>query len=250
LALPEKSAISGGANREVQKMKTLGIVGGVGPESTMEYYRRIITAYQRQAGEDSYPHLIINSIDVNKALRLIGANDLTGFAQYFIDAVNVLANAGADLALISANTPHIVFDQVASRVSIRLLSIVESMYRVAKHLGLRKPVLLGTSFTMRGRFYPDVFSKNGIALVTPAPDEQSAIHRIYIDELLKGIVRPESRNQLLAVIRRMRQNEAIDGVILAGTELSLILQDSSIEALPVLDTTQIHVTAAVNEILG
>jgi aspartate racemase len=107
-------------------MKTAGIVGGLGPESTIDYYRSIITLYQQTVPDGSYPHLIINSIDVNRGLRLVGANQLDELAQYLVEAIQTLAGAGADFAFISANTPHIVFDEVRRLSSLPLISIVEA----------------------------------------------------------------------------------------------------------------------------
>jgi aspartate racemase len=117
-------------------------------------------------------------------------------------------------------------------------------------MGLTKLGLLGTRFTMQGRFYPDVFSRENIQLVAPEPDEQIYIHEKYFAELVKGIFLPETRQRLLEIIDRMKERDDIRGVILAGTELPLILRGTTRLGVPFLDTTQIHVQAIVRELLA
>ena len=140
-------------------MKTLGVVGGLGPESTIEYYRQLIAAYQKRSGDKSLPSILISSVDVYRGLAFLDANQLNLLAEYLADAIRRLSNAGADFAIISANTPHLVFEEVQAQSSIPLLSIVEAACAEAKARGISRIGLLGTRFTMRARFYPDVFSR-------------------------------------------------------------------------------------------
>ena len=230
-------------------MRTLGIIGGIGPESTVDYYRLIVAAYRKQKQDGSYPAIIINSIDLNKLRDLVTANALADLTEYLVAEVQRLARAGADFGLLAANTPHIVFDDLRRQSPIPLLSIVEATCEAAKGLGLKKLGLLGTRFTMQGRFFPDVFAREGITLVVPAPDEQDYVHDKYMGELVNGIFLPETREGLLEIIGRLRKREHIDGVILGGTELPLILRDVPGQDIPFLDTTQIHVRAAVAQML-
>lgn len=231
-------------------MKTLGVIGGLGPESTVEYYRLLIAEYQARNPDGSYPPLIINSINLQKMVDLITADALTEVVEYLLEEIGRLARAGAALGLLSANTPHVVFDEVNGRSPIPLLSIVEAACAEAKARGLRRLGLFGTRFTMRGRFYPAVFAREGLALVVPDEDEQAFIHGRYMNELLKGVFLPETREGLLAVAARMREREGVEGLILGGTELPLILPDDTAAGLPVLDTTRIHVRAAVARMLS
>jgi len=147
-------------------MKTIGIVGGIGPESTIEYYRLIIASHVERIPDGSYPSIIINSIDLKKLLDMVAANERAKMTEFLVGEIQRLARAGAECGLVAANTPHIVFDEVRGQSSIPLISIVEATCEAAKALGLRKLGLFGTRFTMQGRFYPDVFSKAGIALQT------------------------------------------------------------------------------------
>ncbi|HEX8897578.1 MAG TPA: amino acid racemase [Chthoniobacterales bacterium] len=241
-------------------MKTLGIVGGIGPESTIEYYRFILERCRKRmpeiprpeqlrAGGQSVPHIVIDSIDVNRGLAMLAANDLAALANYVSESVERLTRAGAEIALIAANTPHIVFEQVERRATIPMISLVKATCDRASALRFRKLGLLGTGFTMRGRFYPEVFARAGIELVIPNDEEKEFVHRAYIGELLKNVFLPATRDRIVAIINRMREEEGIEAVILAGTELPLLLRGAEPERLQFLDTTLIHVDAAVEKIL-
>jgi aspartate racemase len=117
-------------------------------------------------------------------------------------------------------------------------------------MGLSKAALFGTRFTMQGRFYPEVFAQAGLAIILPNEAEQAFIHEKYFGELLKDIFLDETRQQLLAIADRMKEREGIDGLILGGTELPLILRDTEHNGVPFLDTTKIHVERIVEELLS
>src|SRR5206468_11442985 len=231
-------------------MRTLGIIGGLGPESTIDYYGRIIALYRERTGDGSYPQFIINSINMKKGLDFMDANNLAGMAEYLLEEIGRLAQAGATFGLISANTPHIVFEEVASESPIPLISIVEATCAAAKTRKLKQLGLFGTRYTMQANFYPKVFSREGIELVVPDLEDQEYIHDKYLNELVPGKFLPETRDGLLAIIDRMQARSGIDGVILAGTELPLILRDPDHKGIPLLDTTKIHCQAAVAEMFS
>ena len=231
-------------------MKTVGIIGGIGPESTIDYYRSMIAVYRQESTDGSNPSIIINSVNMQKMLAMFEASKFAEVAEYLAPELQRLAGAGADFGLLAANTPHIVFDEIQHRSPIPLISIVQATCDAAKARGLKRLGLFGTRFTMRGRFYGDVFSKEGIALSVPEPDEQDYIHEKYMGELVKGILLPETREGLLAIVDRLAEREKIEGVILGGTELPLILRDAEHHGIPFLDTTQIHVRAAVARLLA
>lgn len=231
-------------------MKSLGLVGGIGPESTIEYYRFILDGYRERVTDGSAPHLIIDSIDVNRGIAMLEANDLSGLTNYVCASLERLSRAGAELALIAANTPHIVFDEIQQRVPVPMISIVQATCDHARRLGLKRLALLGTGFTMRARFYPEVFARAGLELVTPGAAEQAFIHESYIHELLKNQFLPETRAAIVAIIEQIRTDDQIEAVILAGTELPLLLRGVEPEGLPFLDTTIIHVNAALDAILA
>ena len=228
-------------------MKIIGMIGGIGPESTIDYYRRLLDGTQKRAPGGPSPFIIINSIDLQKGLALLGANQLSELADYIVPEVMRLHGAGADFGFLAANTPHIVFDDISQRSPIPLISIVEATCAEAKRLSLTKLGLLGTRFTMEGRFYPDVFASEGIALAVPSVEERDYIHDKYLNELIPGKFLPQTRDGLLAIARRLRDEEGIEALILGGTELPLILTDSEDLGIPYLDTTQIHVETILSE---
>ena len=231
-------------------MKTVGIIGGIGPESTIEYYRGIIAGYRERQTDGSYPSIILNSINLRVLLGLITANELAQATDHLVNELQKLARAGVDFGVIAAGTPHIVFDQVRERSPLPLISIVEATCDAAAKMNLKKIALFGTRFTMQGRFYKDVFSKAGITLVVPEADEQAYIHDKYMNDLVHGIVLPETRERLLRILDQMKEHDGVEALILGGTELSLIIKDAEHNGMPILDTTKIHVNEIVNRLLA
>lgn len=234
----------------IRTVKILGIIGGISPESTVDYYRSIIESYRRRNPDGSYPRMIINSIDLTTLVDLVQAPEPAGLIEFLAREVGVLARAGADLALMAANTPHIVFEDVRTRSPIPMISIVEATWQAARSLGVTRVGLLGTRFTMEGGFYQDVFAREGMTLAVPAEEEQAYLHEKYMGELVKGVFLPETRERLVAIARRLELQAGVQALILGGTELPLILRDVKIDGLPVLDTTRIHVEAAVEALLA
>src|SRR4029079_3133883 len=153
-------------------MKTLGIIGGLGPESTLDYYQRIIALYRERTGNRHYPEFVIVSVDLRKGLDFLDANDLSGMDHFLLEGIGKLARAGADFGIISANTPHIVFDEVASKSPIPLISIVEATRAAAKMQNLKRFLLMGTRYTMQASFYPTVFARDAIELLLPDLQDQ------------------------------------------------------------------------------
>jgi len=230
-------------------MRMAGIIGGIAPESTIQYYRQIVDAYRAQQPDGSYPPVIINSIDMTKMLDLIGAARLAEVTAYLLREIGRLASAGADFGVLASNTPHLVFAALREGSPIPLISIVEAACEAAQEARMQRIGLFGTRFTMQGRLYPDIFSQAGITVVVPEPDEQTYIHDKYMGELVRGIFLPETRARLLEIAGNLRRREAVDGLILGGTELPLILTEPACDGLPMLDTTKLHVQKIVAEIL-
>jgi len=227
-------------------MTTVGIVGGLGPESTIDYYRRILAVWERE-DPSTAPSIVIDSLDVQRALRLV-ATDRDALIEYLLASVRRLTGAGADFIAMTANTPHIVFDELAARSSVPLLSIVEVCAEEAHRRGLRRLALLGTRFTMEAPFYPAVCARHGIAVVTPNDADRAWAHDRYVGQLLKGEFRDDTREEFVALIGRLRDDAKIDGVILGGTELVLLLPSPTVADVPALDTTALHVAAIVKRL--
>jgi aspartate racemase len=237
-------------NEKERDVKTVGIIGGIGPESTIEYYRQILACYREEKPDGTAPSIVINSIDVKKVLDLVADNELGQLTEYLASEVQRLARAGADFAVLAANTPHIVFDKVQQRSSIPLISIVQSTCDAAKALGSKRVGLFGTRFTMQAGFYQKIFSREGIAIVLPAESDQAYVHDKYVNELLRNIFLPATHDALLAIADKMIEQESVEALIQGGTELPLILRETARQGIPFLDTTRIHVRAVVAQLLA
>jgi aspartate racemase len=229
-------------------LKTIGIVGGIGPESTVDYYKLLVKRAPALGGSRS-PQIVINSVDYWEMRRLLDVGDMTGLADMIVRDVDALERAGAGVAIIAANTPHIVFDRVQPRASLPLVSIVEATRDAAQAQGLRRLGLLSTRYTARATFFPDVFAARGLEVVVPDGQDIDYMHEKYVGELVEGQFLDSTRQGLVAVMERLRTNAGVDGVILGGTELPLILRDVPFD-LPLLDTTQIHVDAVLRAALS
>jgi aspartate racemase len=227
-------------------MAIAGLVGGLGPESTIDYYRRILQVWQERE-PSSAPGILIDSLDVHVGIRL-AQSDHAGLTEYLSGSIERLARAGVDFIAMTANTAHLVFDALAVRSPVPMLSIVEVCADEAQRLGIRRPLLLGTGFTMGAPFYPEVFGRRGMDVVVPAADDRAWLHERYIGELLEGDFRTETRHGVIAIVERLRETAAVDAVILGGTELPLLLRADTIATLPALDTTALHVHAIVNRL--
>lgn len=227
-------------------MRRVGLVGGLGPESTIDYYRRIVDEWQ-QHEPASAPAVVIDSLDVRQAIRLV-SGDRAGLVEYLAGSIRRLSAAGVDFVAMTANTPHLVFDDLAAGSPVPMLSIVEVCAEEARRRGLRRLALLGTRFTMDAAFYPEVCERYGVAAVPPADSDRAWIHARYMNQLLKGDFRDGTRAEFTTLIERMREVKGIDGVILGGTELPMLLQAETIAGLPALDTTGLHVKAIVRQL--
>jgi aspartate racemase len=227
-------------------MRTVGLVGGLGPESTIDYYRRILAIWQHEE-PSSAPSIIIHSLDVTRGIELV-RSDHAGLTSYLLSSLERLSRAGCDFAVLAANTPHIVFDDLAARSPLPLLSIVEVCAEEARDRKLSRVGLLGTGFTMEAGFYPNVFAKVAIHVAVPDEGDRAWLHERYLGQLLKGVFLGETRDGVSAIVRRLRAAHAIEAVVLAGTELPLLLKSSTVAGLPLLDTTELHVRAIVSRL--
>ncbi|MGE5605662.1 MAG: aspartate/glutamate racemase family protein [Bacteroidota bacterium] len=167
-----------------------------------------------------------------------------GSPDWLLKGIDILYKAGADFGIISANTPHVVFDQLKSSSPIPLISIVEETSKKAKELKLQRVGLLGTGFTMRSNFFQKVFAKDNISIVVPKEQEQEYIQHKLMTEIELGRLLAETREGLLKIVKRMVDEDSIQGVVLGCTELPLILTKSEF-GIPFLNTTRIHVDSTI-----
>ena len=230
--------------------RVLGIVGGVGPESTIDYYRSLVATWRRLRPDGSYPRVIIDSVEAGTVMRLLGEGDYAAVGRALGAALGELAAAGCGRALIASNATHLGFEHIDPPPSMPMIHIVEAARDAAIVRRHRRLGLIGTRFVMQARLYPDRFEPDGMTIVIPTPGEQDVVHEIYMGELVNGQFRDDSRQRLVEVIAAMRDRDGIDGVILGGTELALTLTEPTYAGVPILNTAQIHVDAAVEWLLG
>ena len=230
-------------------MATVGIIGGIGPESTIQYYRMIISSFLKKERNGNYPQIIINSINMNKMLELIEKNELANVTEFLLLEIERLLKAGADFALLASNTPHIVFNQISGLSPLPLLSIVSAARDEAVLKGYKQVGLFGTRFTMEGGFYDEVFAESGIKIIIPDEKDLKYIHAKYMDELVKGIIKDSTKQELLYISKRLKERNGADAIILGGTELPLILKESDDSEIPFIDTTMVHVKKIIEIIL-
>jgi aspartate racemase len=229
-------------------MKLLGIVGGLGPESTVDYYRMLIQGYSsRHNGR--HPELLVYSADLAGYLALEDSGDHQAVIARLSAAIDALSRAGADLVLIASNTPHRYFSQLEKLAAVPLLSIVASACAEAQRIGLTRVGLFGTAYTMSSDFYQRVFDQASIAMVVPNADEQTYIHTKTMEELEQGQLRPETREGFLRIAARLKDQEDIQGLVLGCTEHPLLL-DTDALGLRFLNTSRIHVNAALAYLEG
>jgi aspartate racemase len=227
-------------------MKRIGIIGGMGPESTIDYYRELIDAFKNEKGDMNYPEIVIFSINFSRFLLLLKEKKYDELSDFLIEKIKVLKDAGAEFAALSANTPHFLFDRLNEKSPVPLISIVEATCKEAISKGMKRPGLMGTGFTMNSTFYQDVFSRNGLEIVIPGKKDREFIHHKLFTEIELGIFKNETRKDLEEIIDRMVKEDRIDSIILGCTELPIILTEEAYSGIPVLNTTRIH----VREIVG
>jgi aspartate racemase len=221
--------------------KIIGIIGGIAPPSTVDYYQKIIKGYQERTQTNQYPSILINSINMTKMLDFVFKKDFTGLVEYLAGEIRKLENGGAEFAVLASNTPHIVFDQLQKKSKIPLISIVDATVKYAKSRDLKKLGLFGLKSTMQDGFYQAGFAKENIDIVIPSIKSQEYIHEKYMGEFVKGIFLPETKKVFVEIVNGMIEHDNIKGLVLGGTELPFILQEKDFKKLVLLNTTEIHV---------
>lgn len=227
-------------------MKKLGLIGGTGPESTIEYYRKIEYGVQKETG--SLPNLVIESLSVFDVLRFCAEKDYQGLSDYLVEGFQNLFAAGADFACLTGITPHIVFDEISERSPIPVVSMVETACEHAATLSMGKIALLGTYPTMSGTFFQKTFASRGIEVVTPAEEEMLYIGEKIESELELGQVIPETQKRFCQICNRLVSEEGVQAIVLGCTELPLILNDSLLP-IPCFDVMNIHVEKLISMIM-
>ena len=231
-------------------MKKIGIIGGLGPEATIDYYKEIINAFKNEKGDLNYPEIIIYSVNMSEFLSLMKEKKYDKVTTLLLEKIEGLKRAGAEFAVLSANTPHLLFDRIKEKCGIPMISIVEAACNESLKRGYKRTGLLGTGFTMEASFFTDIFKNQGIDVITPDKEDRDLINHRLFSEIELGIFKYDTRLMLVGIIEKMVQEQHIDSLILGCTEFPLILKESSYAGIPMLNTTKIHVDAIVKYCIG
>lgn len=225
-------------------MKTLGLIGGMSWESTSLYYQIINRTVQEKLGGIHSSKLLLYSVDFDEIAILMQNEDWEKISLKMIEAAQILENGGADYILLCTNTIHKVSDEIEKNISIPLIHIVDATAEKIKTANIRKIGLLGTSFTMEKDFFKGrLLDKFQIETIIPNEHQREIIHKIIFEELVKGIIKADSRTVFLEIITELVQKGA-EGVVLGCTELELLITDKYTSA-KLFNTASIHALKAV-----
>jgi len=224
--------------------KRIGILGGLSPESTVEYYQYITRNYTQRFGDYGYPEIIIYSVSFQPYVDWPNQERWDRVAQGLSQAAQSLQAAGADFILIAANTMHLVLDQVQASVHVPILSLLDVVAEAILARKIQTVGLLGTRFTMDKPLYRDSLARRGITVLVPEADDREVVNRVIYDELVAGKIRAESRAAYVEIIGKLAGRGA-QGIILGCTEIPLLVSEAD-AGLPLFDTTVLHAEAALN----
>ena len=226
-------------------MKTIGLIGGMSWESSIEYYRIINETVKRRLGGLHSADCLMYSVDFAEIEALQHAGDWDQLTRDMIFAAQRLERGGAACLVICTNTMHKMADEIASKIQLPLLHIADAAGAAIKAKGLTTVGLLGTRFTMEGDFYRGrLAEKFGLQVLIPEGIDRETVHRVIYDELVKGEIRAESRQEFLKIINNL-QSQGAQGIILGCTEIPLLVRQTDV-VIPIFDTTRLHAEAAVS----
>jgi aspartate racemase len=225
-------------------MKTIGLLGGMSWESTLEYYRLINLEVKRQLGGSHSAKILMYSFDYHELELLLEQDRWDEITKLLVYHGKKLKESGAEILLICANTMHIVADEVEKQVGIPLVHIAKATLNQVKYLDLTNVLLVGTIYTMKSTLYPNIFSHQDVSVIVPDIRDQAMIHRTIYHELILGIFSNESKVKFIEVINKAKL-KGIQGVILGCTEIPMLIQQQDLD-IPLFNTMEIQVKAAVD----
>lgn len=229
-------------------MKTLGLIGGTGWVSSLDYYKLINREINKRLGGLQAAKLILCSLNYGEIDVFIKKDDLESVYKLVEDAALKLKGAGVDGLMLCANTTHMYADRLIEKLKLPLIHIGEATAREIKSRKMSKVALLGTKFTMEMDFYKTKLNDAGIEMMIPEKDDRNYIHQSILNELLKDDFRPETRAGFIKIINKLVAGGA-QGIVLGCTEIPLLIKPEDVDA-PLFDTTRIHAMAAVDFAVG
>jgi aspartate racemase len=229
-------------------MKTIGLLGGMSWQSTIEYYRILNEEVASRLGGLHSAKLVLYSVDFDEIAEMQRGGDWDAAGRVLAEAAHGLERAGADMVLICANTMHIVADAVQRAVRIPLVHLADVTAARVRRAGLTRVGLLGTRYTMEKDFLKDRLTSHDLTVLVPEAEDREDVHRIIYEELCRGIITEESRRRVKDVAERLAARGA-EGILLGCTELPLLIRPGDL-SVPEFDTTRIHAEAAVEMALS
>ena len=223
--------------------KTIGILGGLTPESTVTYYMHVVHRYQELYGNHGYPECIVYGVSFQKYEDWMNADDWDSIEKDLLKGLKILKKAGADFAVIATNSMHLLFDKLQAQIDIPLISIVDAAAESVIDAGMKKIGLIGTQFTMNRPFYREGLKKHGIDVIIPGKEDQDYILKVLWEELSLGILKEESRQGYLKIINKL-VSQGAEGIVLGCTEIPLLIRQQDTE-VKVFDTATIHAEKAL-----
>lgn len=224
---------------EADCVKKIGLVGGLGPASTVEYYLGIIEKTRIEQGADVYPEIVIDSVNMSQHDKALMEKNYDKLCDYLLESLSNLKAAGAEIAAITANTEHIVWNMICDRLPLPVISIIDATVREIKQKGFKKVLVFGTMFTLKSGLYEHALTQEGITAIIPSDSDVSIIGSLIYPNMENGIVIPEDRQKLIDMAEKYISEEKADSMILGCTELPLAIKPYDV-SVPVINTTEIH----------
>ena len=221
-------------------MKKLGIVGGLGPASTIDYYREIIENYRKVKGDDNYPEIVIDSINMGKLVTEIEANNLNSVANQLLNSISNLEKAGANFAAIASNSPHIAWDLIKDKTPIPIISIIDAVCDYIAHQNYYKVLIFATKFTMKNGLYSNALTNRNIDWILPNENDIETLGDIIYPNLENGIVIKEDKERMIGIAEKYIGQHGADSILLGCTEIPLMIKSNDV-SVPVINSTEIHI---------
>lgn len=221
-------------------MKKIGLIGGIGPASTVEYYLKLIEKSRMDHGADIYPEIVIDSVNMADHINALNEKDYDRLCEYLLSSLSALKAAGAEIAAITANTDHIVWDRICDRFPLPVISVLDATVHEIKRVGCKRVLVFGTSFTLKSGLYENALKRQGITAIVPSDKDKEIIGNLIYPNLENGIVIPEDKRKLIEIAEKYISEEKADSLLLGCTELPLAIKACDV-SVPILNTTEIHI---------
>jgi aspartate racemase len=229
-------------------MKHIGLIGGISPESTIHYYKIICDEFNKRFGKSNFPDITIRSISLQAIQDLYDNDQWDEMAEVIIKAINNLAGASVDFVGITANTPHMAYEQIKKKSPLQILSIMDATGKAIQKDGLKVVGLLGTKKAMEHGFFQESLKEYGIDAITPDAEDREYVNKVVFDELIYGKISDASREEYKRIIAKLVEKGA-QGIILGCTEIPMLIKPEDV-SVKTYDTTDIHAKAILEHALA